>query len=242
MHTIPNQTTIGLRWATLIMTFTPVSVVCSVYLFNTIHPIITGFWILLNCWLFTGLFITAHDCMHNSVCPTNTKLNRTVGQGALLLYAGLKYAKLLEGHILHHSDTATDVDPDYHPQNTTSQIALAIKWYLSFLKSYLTWHPFAWMSFWFTLFDRGFGVPIEAMWCCWIAPQVLSTIQLFYFGTYLPHRGTFENNSFPARSNNYPKWLSMLTCFHFGYHFEHHEHPYVPWWYLPTIRTQSRKI
>ena len=69
---------------------------------------------------------------------------------------------------------------------------------------------------------------------CWIAPQVLSS-PLFYFGTYLPHRGQFEVNTFPARSNDYPHWLSMLTCFHFGYHAEHHQYPYVPW-YLPTIR------
>ena len=180
-------------------------------------------------------FITAHDCMHNSVCPTNTQLNRTIGQSALLLYAGLQYNKLLEGHILHHSDTATDLDPDYHPQNDGSETFLGVKWYFSFLKSYLTWHPFLWMSFWFTLFDRGLGIPIEAMWCCWLAPQILSTVQLFYFGTYLPHRGTFDANAFPARSNNYPHWISLLTCFHFGYHFEHHKHPYVPWWYLPTI-------
>ena len=91
-------------------------------------------------------------------------------------------------------------------------------------------------------FDRGFGVPIESMWCCWITPQVLSTIQLFYFGTYLPHRGTFEPDSFPARSNSYPSWLSLVTCFHFGYHFEHHKYPYIPWWYLPTIRTQTREL
>ena len=95
------------------------------------------------------------------------------------------------------------------------------------------------MSFWFTLFDRVLGIRVEAMWFCWIAPQVLSTIQLFYFGTYLPHKGTFEPESFPARSNNYPHWLSLITCFHFGYHSEHHQHPYVPWWYLPTIRKLS---
>ena len=226
----------------IIMTCTPLSVVASVSFYGTIPIVLTVCWTLLNCWLFTGLFITAHDCMHNSVCPTNTKLNRTIGQCALLIYAGLQYSKLLEGHILHHSDTATDSDPDYHPQNQGPALILGVKWYFSFLRSYLTWHPFIWMSVWFTLFDRGLGIPVDAMWCCWLAPQILSTVQLFYFGTYLPHRGTFDSNEFPARSNNYPHWVSLLTCFHFGYHFEHHKHPYVPWWYLPTIRTQSREL
>ena len=26
-----------------------------------------------------------------------------------------------------------------------------------------------------------------------------------------------------ARSNDMPTWLSLITCFHFGYHHEHHE-------------------
>jgi hypothetical protein len=32
-----------------------------------------------------------------------------------------------------------------------------------------------------------------------------------------------------ARSSSMPIWLSLLTCYHFGYHWEHHEYPYVPW-------------
>ncbi|MFA9473554.1 MAG: fatty acid desaturase [Filomicrobium sp.] len=27
--------------------------------------------------------------------------------------------------------------------------------------------------------------------------------------------------------------MSLLTCFHFGYHHEHHLQPDVPWWRLP---------
>lgn len=238
MQTIPKQATNGLKWATIIMTSTPVSVVASVLLFETNHIIIQTCWILINCWLFTGLFITAHDCMHSSIFPGRPNVNRRIGQISLYLYAGLQYDVLLKGHILHHQHTATDLDPDYLLQNSNSKFVLALKWYLSFLRSYLTWHPFVWMSFWFTLFDRAIGIPVNAMLCCWIAPQILSTVQLFYFGTYLPHRGEFGADKFPARSNDYPHWLSMLTCFHFGYHAEHHKYPEVPWWYLPNIRKQ----
>ena len=27
-----------------------------------------------------------------------------------------------------------------------------------------------------------------------------------------------------------PVWLSFLTCYHFGYHLEHHRYPWVLWW------------
>jgi beta-carotene ketolase (CrtW type) len=70
----------------------------------------------------------------------------------------------------------------------------------------------------------------------------LSSFQLFTFGTWLPHR----NLKIPfadwhrARSNDYPAWLSFLTCYHFGYHWEHHEWPFVPWWKLPRARAMRR--
>ena len=212
----------------------------SVYCFDLRNIPLLMLWVGVNCWLFTGLFITAHDCMHGSVYPEKPERNKPIGQLALLVYAGLLYTKLLAGHIEHHQHTATGADPDYLAHESESERFLAIRWYLSFLRSYLTWHPFAWMAFWFTLFDRGLGVPVEAMLCCWILPQLLSTVQLFYFGTYLPHKGQFKKGVFPARSNHYPHWLSFLTCFHFGYHSEHHQHPYAPWWYLPKIRSLEK--
>jgi beta-carotene ketolase (CrtW type) len=49
-------------------------------------------------------------------------------------------------------------------------------------------------------------------------------------GTYRPHRlptGKNGDTDYPdahrARSNDMPTWLSLITCFHFGYHHEHHE-------------------
>jgi beta-carotene ketolase (CrtW type) len=30
--------------------------------------------------------------------------------------------------------------------------------------------------------------------------------------------------------------MSLVTCFHFGLHEEHHERPNVPWWKLPTVK------
>jgi len=84
-------------------------------------------------------------------------------------------------------------------------------------------------------------VPLTNLLLFWVAPALLSTFQLFYFGTYLPHRlpAAGYDNMHRAVSSNYPVWLSLLTCFHFGYHLEHHVQPVVPWWRLPRLHRQS---
>ncbi|HYD98464.1 MAG TPA: fatty acid desaturase, partial [Alphaproteobacteria bacterium] len=33
--------------------------------------------------------------------------------------------------------------------------------------------------------------------------------------------------------------VSLLTCYHFGHHHEHHLRPDVPWWRLPSLRPRS---
>ncbi|MDT8325299.1 MAG: fatty acid desaturase, partial [Bacteroidota bacterium] len=40
------------------------------------------------------------------------------------------------------------------------------------------------------------------------------------------------------RSNDYGVLFSFLTCYHFGYHEEHHTRPGVPWWRLPAARRE----
>jgi beta-carotene ketolase (CrtW type) len=77
----------------------------------------------------------------------------------------------------------------------------------------------------------------------WVVPALLSTVQLFYFGTYLPHRELTEpyKDQHRARSNNYSNIFSLLTCYHFGYHWEHHEYPHIAWWRLPLMRKQAMK-
>jgi beta-carotene/zeaxanthin 4-ketolase len=44
---------------------------------------------LWQMFLYTGLFITAHDAMHGSVCPQNPKLNHLIGSFAVFCYATL---------------------------------------------------------------------------------------------------------------------------------------------------------
>ena len=88
------------------------------------------------------------------------------------------------------------------------------------------------------------GVAPLSLITMWIIPQVLSSVQLFYFGTYLPHRPglPFEGEGlYKTRSNSYATWLSLLTCYHFGYHYAHHRAPWYPWWRLPRYRSTVLK-
>ena len=73
----------------------------------------------------------------------------------------------------------------------------------------------------------------------WSVPSILASIQLFVFGTWLPHReeGPAFTDRHRARSSAMSVPVSLLTCFHFGgFHHEHHLHPSVPWWALPGTR------
>ena len=193
-------------------------------------------WAVLTLWLCTGLFISAHDAMHGLVAPTNPKLNAMIGQLCLGLYAGLSYKRLLAGHIRHHAHPSTDEDPDYWPNRLGP-----VGWYIRFMLQYLTPLPIIIVAGTYHTLAHGVGIPPHRLFAMWIAPQVLSSVQLFYFGTYLPHRPgrPYEGEGlYKARSNSYPTWLSLITCYHFGYHYAHHKGPWVPWWKLPTYHQQ----
>ncbi|MFB6262515.1 MAG: fatty acid desaturase, partial [Bradymonadaceae bacterium] len=85
---------------------------------------------------------------------------------------------------------------------------------------------------------HGVGVGAGSLLLFWVLPSLLSTFQLFYFGTYRPHLE--PSGGYPdehrAESNTLPPILSLLTCYHFGYHRAHHHFPDVPWWQLPEAR------
>jgi len=72
-------------------------------------------------------------------------------------------------------------------------------------------------------------------------PLLLSSLQLFVFGTYLPHRALEpQAEAHRPRSLNLPVWLSLLTCYHFGYHWEHHQYPWLAWHQLPDSRCLAK--
>jgi beta-carotene ketolase (CrtW type) len=202
---------------------------------------ISVFWIvpavLLRAFLHTGLFITAHDAMHGTIFPKNRKVNDFIGSLAARMYVLLPYKTLLEKHRLHHRYPASAKDPDFCEQAQKNPFA----WYVNFMKGYLegkqSWVLLIGMSIIFYSLLLGPNIPISNLVLFWLFPIFLSSIQLFYFGIFLPHRqpkGGYKNRH-RAQSIHYTVFWSFLTCYHFGYHWEHHEYPHLPWYRLPSV-------
>lgn len=188
-----------------------------------------------QCWLCVGLFIVAHDAMHGSLAPFRPRLNRAIGRVVLLLYAGIWYDDLVERHFAHHRAPGTGEDPDFAGDG-----GLPLwRWYGAFFREYLTLGQVLRFGGAIGVYLLVFRAEPLRLILFWAAPALLSSLQLFYFGTYLPHRreerSGFEDHH-RARSNDFSYLLSLLTCFHFGYHHEHHTNPAVPWWKLPETR------
>ncbi len=204
---------------------------------GTIHPMLLLCLVCWQTWLYTGLFITAHDAMHGNVCASPL-INRSIGQLYLWLYAGFDYPKLLVKHRLHHQYPASDRDPDFHNGKTAQFWA----WYTHFVCEHISWRQLINLVVIFGSYIAicQFVLVQSLQWTTikiglfWILPSLLSSLQLFYFGTFLPHREPLGGYTNPHRATtiNRSTWWSLITCYHFGYHREHHESPQLPWWQL----------
>lgn len=203
----------------------------------------TSVVILLIAWLtflYTGLFITAHDAMHGTVFPANQRLNAYIGRLSVFLYALFSFRKLTNAHWQHHRHPGNpENDPDFH----NGEHSGFFSWYIHFMKEYVSILQIVGMALVFNFLKYIVGIPTINLLCFWVAPSLLSTFQLFYFGTYLPHRG--EPSEFSdhhhSRSIHFSKFWSFISCYHFGYHWEHHEHPNIPWWKLPSIYQKTAR-
>ena len=182
--------------------------------------------IFIQAYLFTGLFITAHDSMHRTLSK-NIKLNRLFGQLSTFLFACMSYNKLLKNHMHHHRYPGTENDPDF--SFVTQNFFL---WWGLFLWRYTTILQIVLMGIIFNILKIWFNELNTLMF--WVLPAFLSTLQLFFFGTYLPHKKPHIHNMLPhnARTQKKNHVWAMLSCYFFGYHFEHHENPGIPWWQL----------
>jgi len=190
----------------------------------------------------TGLFIVAHDAMHGTLWPARPTANRRMGQLALLCYAALPYGPSCDNHVLHHRHAGTSGDPDHHPEGDAS----VLRWYGRFMGAYLSPAQLtALVLGWLAL--AGLASPLSASPVANVLlygalPALLSSVQLFLVGTYLPHRPA--GPGFPGaatavhqpRSLDLPVWWSLLSCYHFGYHWEHHAFPHLAWHELPEAK------
>lgn len=205
-----------------------------VYILNNVNVDFTSPYfylhLLLQTYFYTGLFITAHDAMHRTV-STNKKINRFIGEIATFLYAGMSYKQLIKNHFKHHKNPGSESDPDF---NTKSQNFFL--WWTAFLIRYTTIIQLIIMGITFNIMK--IWVNEKSIWFFWVLPAILSSLQLFFFGTYLPHKKPHDHNMEPhkARSQKKNHIWAMVSCYFFGYHYEHHDSPSIPWWQLYKMK------
>jgi beta-carotene/zeaxanthin 4-ketolase len=203
--------------------------------------------ILGRTFLQTGLFVLAHDAMHGSLVPGRPGVNGAIGRILLCLYGFLPYRECAINHAKHHRYPGEGRDPDFHDGVHCHPIA----WYIKFMGEYLLpqqWPRLLglWVGFIVALYCFNQGHILNGLLFV-LLPLGLSSIQLFYFGTYLPHRGDWDGldsgleNVHHAKTIPYPVVCSFITCYHFGYHWEHHEYPDVPWYRLPAVHLYQRQ-
>ena len=193
---------------------------------------------LVQCWLSVGLFIVSHDGMHGSLAPGRTWINSAVGAVLLAIYAGFAWPKMRGAHFDHHRHAGQEGDPDFDTANPSS----FWRWYGTFLKRYFGLSSVIYISIVVTTYWLVVGVPMTQIVLLYALPAIASSLQLFYFGTYRPHRHLADafTDRHNARSDGFSTPISLATCFHFGYHREHHRFPQVPWWGLPGKRNAAR--
>ena len=190
--------------------------------------------IAVQTYLYTGLFITAHDSMHGQVSP-NKLANTWIGSLCTWFFAALSYSQLNRKHRLHHQFPGEAGDPDFCTESQNFW-----RWWFSFLKNYISWTQLIIMAVIFNILQ--IWISQVNLIIFWVLPSILSTFQLFYFGTYRPHKLPHTEAMMPHRSRTQKGqhlW-AMLSCYFFGYHFEHHESPKTPWWKLYQIKNQTR--
>lgn len=194
----------------------------------------------VQCWLSVGMFIVAHDAMHGSLAPGRPAVNARVGAALLQLYAGFGWTRMRDAHFDHHKHSGSANDPDFdadHPAHFWP-------WYATFLRRYFGWRSGAYVFGVVTLYWAVFGVPPLNIMLLYSLPAIGSSLQLFYFGTYRPHR--HDDAEFAdrhnARTEGFGTIVSLATCFHFGYHHEHHLSPHLPWWKLPERHREGTII
>lgn len=231
----------GLLWALAIVTAWVVSLLMLLVLplqGPGLPPLAWLPLILIRTFLQTGLFIVGHDAMHGSLLPASTRWNERIGRLVLALYAGLPWEPSCRKHHNHHQAPGSLLDPDHQGARPGGPL----RWYGRFMASYLSVNQLAGLiGAWLVallLLRPLTPHPLAGLLLVWILPLVLSSLQLFVVGTYLPHRQG-EGRSVDrhrAASLPWPETLSLLACYHFGYHWEHHRHPQLPWYSLPAAR------
>ncbi|MCQ8184995.1 fatty acid desaturase [Parvularcula maris] len=233
-----RRTRIGVGLASAIIVAWAALHVYGVHFFELTWPqvLLAPFLMAALCWLSVGLFIISHDAIHGSLAPQHPGVNRAFGWVTMTLYAGFDYDRLKVNHDLHHDAPGTADDPDF----SASEPRRFVPWFREFFTRHFGLRPLIFVNAVVAIYWLVLGAPMVNIVLFYGVPALGSALQLFYFGTYRPHRHEGEAPAFAddhrARSSSYGWLPSLLTCYHFGYHHEHHLYPHEPWWRLPARR------
>ena len=191
--------------------------------------------VLLQTWLSVGLFIISHDAIHGSLAPGRPRVNRAFGWLVMTLYAGFHYDDLARSHAAHHEAPGTSADPDFSAAHPTH----GLRWARQFFTHHFGLRPLLFVNAVVAAYWLLLGASMVNIFLFYGVPALTSAAQLFYFGTFRPHRHTDDAfaDAHNARSDRMPRALALITCYNFGgYHHEHHLYPGEPWWRLPRRR------
>ncbi|NJN20100.1 MAG: beta-carotene ketolase [Leptolyngbya sp. RL_3_1] len=215
------------------------ALILNIRIFAIAPPIWVGL-ILVQTFLNTGLFITAHDAIHGLVYPRHRRINHGIGVICSLAYAALSYPTLRRKHGLHHRYPTSAADPDFCGQSHAGFLTC----YRHFMGQYWGWQSFVSLATAVAGVAVIFRLSPLNLALFWAIPLLLSSLQLFYFGTYRPHQqyATVQGQVGCSPSHGLPWLWSLLLCYHFGYHQEHHDHPEVPWWQLPAVYSRRQSV
>jgi beta-carotene ketolase (CrtW type) len=133
--------------------------------------------------------------------------------------------------MLHHRYPGQERDPDFSVRSQRFPV-----WFVTFFVHYVTIRQLLIMAVVSNLLSL--AVPTVRVVLFWMVPAFLGTFQLFYFGTFRPHRYPHipEMKPHNARSQGKNDLWAMLSCYFFGYHYEHHQSPGTPWWRLRELK------
>ena len=223
-----RQTNFGVLVAAIIISAWILNIVFLMGLEINLKNPLTYILILVQMHLYTGLFITAHDAMHGTVSSNKTN-NQFIGQTCTLFYALFPLGKLNSKHQQHHRFVHTKNDPDHYDGNF-------ISWYFKFIKEYISWWQIVLMAIIYNVLKLWISELNLVLF--WVLPSLLSTLQLFYFGTWQPHHGD-HTNKYYSRTQSQNHLKAFFSCYFFGYHYEHHDSPGTPWWKLWQLKSAN---
>lgn len=197
-----------------------------------VEPNLTNVWmyvhILIQAYLYTGLFITAHDAMHGNIHRVKL-VNAILGTLAVSLFAGMSYQRLIKNHKLHHMHPASEDDPDFYVRSQNFFVWMGV-----FFWRYLTVFQLVIMALKYNALVHVLNLEPTSVLTYWAMAAVLGTLQLFGVGVYWPHKLPHTQDMGIHKARTQPKnhvW-AMISCYFFGYHQEHHNNPRIAWWML----------